>query len=196
MRKLIWTALFIFLILLQGSLWIIFPDSISFDLLIPGIYFFALLNGETAGFIAGLIVGLIQDSLTPGFFGFHMLTRCAMGYWVGMIRQKVFNDEYSSHIPIVGLFSIGIKIFAGILIMLSGLTIRFWPSFLFDTVVYTLVNMLFTAPLFFVIKRLKSWSETEEQFLNGVNAEERQKQKQEYLKQHEGLRYKREYRRD
>lgn len=196
MRKLIWIALFLFLILLQGSLWLVLPDSLSFDILIPGVYFFALVHGQTAGFFAGILVGLLQDSLTPGFFGFHMLTRSAMGYWVGMIRERVFNDKYSSHVPMVGLFSIGIKILAGILIMLFGLTIRFWPSFLLDAVIYTLMNMLLTAPLFFVVRKLKEWSETEKQFLQTVNTMEHQKQKEEYLKQHEGLRQKRDYRRD
>ena len=111
------------------------PNWLSFDLLLPAIYFFALLYGETAGFLIGLIMGLFQDCLTPGFFGFHMLTRCAIGYGIGMVQEKVFEDEQFAHLSIIGILSIGIKLFAGILVMLSSMSLRFWPSFLLDTVI-------------------------------------------------------------
>lgn len=190
MRNFIWVALFLFLLLLQGTLWLILPNWLSFDLLLPAIYFFALLYGETAGFLIGLIMGLFQDCLTPGFFGFHMLTRCAIGYGIGMVQEKVFEDEQFAHLSIIGILSIGIKLFAGILIMLSSMSLRFWPSFLLDTVIYTVINILYATPLFAIIKFLKAWTGKEEELFNAVNKDEETRLRQKYLEQHNGLRYK------
>ncbi|MCQ2362921.1 MAG: rod shape-determining protein MreD [Acidaminococcaceae bacterium] len=196
MRKLIWPALFLFFLLLQGSVWLLLPEGWNFDVLVPALYFFALMNGRVEGFLAGLGIGLLQDSLTPGFFGFHMLTRCAIGYWCGAIREQVYDDKYSDHVPVVGLFSIAIKLFAGLLIMFSSMSVRFLPYFLVDTVVYVIINMLLTVPVFFVVKYVHIWADAEEQFLQSVNKEGLDRVKKAYLKEHAGLRYKREGRLD
>lgn len=189
MRRFVWVALFLFLIVLQGSFWLLWPNCLPFDILLPAIYFFALLHGETAGFLVGLVVGLIQDSLTPGFFGFHMLTRCAIGYGIGVVRDRVFNDEYSVHIPVIGLLCIMVKFFAGILIMLSSMSLRFWPAFMLDTVGFVVMTMLLSVPMFFVMKRTKVWAEKEEELYGAVNRDERNRLRQNYRKQNEGLRF-------
>lgn len=191
MRNFIWVALFLCLLLLQGSLWLVIPNWFAFDFLLPAIYFFGLLYGETAGFLVGLIAGFFQDCLTPGFFGFHMLTRCAIGYGIGVVQEKVFKDEYSAHLTIIAVLSFAIKIFAGILIMFSSMSLRFWPSFLFDAAIYTIVNVLVAAPMFWVIKFLKSWTGKEEELYNAVNKDEGMRLRQKYQEQHKGLRYKR-----
>ena len=72
MRKIVWPALFICLFFIQGSLWLIWPQWPSFDILLPTVYFFALMHGEIAGFFAGFLIGFLQDALVPGIFGFHM----------------------------------------------------------------------------------------------------------------------------
>ncbi len=191
MRNFIWVALFLCLLLLQGSLWLVMPNWLAFDFLLPAIYFFALLYGETAGFLVGLVMGFFQDCLTPGFFGFHMLTRCAIGYGIGVVQEKVFKDEHSAHLTIIAVLSFGIKLFAGILVMFSSMSLRFWPSFLFDAVIYTIVNVLIAAPMFWLVKFLKSWTGKEEELYNAVNKDEEMRLRQKYQEQHKGLRYKR-----
>jgi len=192
MRRLIWFGVFLVLLLIQGGIWLVLPDDWSFDVLIPGLYFFALLNGEAAAFLAGLGVGLLQDSLTPGFFGFHMLTRCAIGYLCGSVGERVYSDKYSDHVSLVGLISIGVKLFAGLVMVVSRMDICFLPGFFMDTVIYAIINMLLTVPICCIVKYANKWANPEEQLLNFINSESFDKVKMEYLNQHEGLRYKRE----
>lgn len=91
MEKLIWPVLFLLCLSLQMSLsqnqWF------KFDLPLLLIYCLAMLKGAFAGGIAGFFVGLLQDLLTGGIFGFHILTRTAIGYYVGYTKEKVFKDS-------------------------------------------------------------------------------------------------------
>ena len=91
MRKLIWPVLFLLCLSLQMSL----PQNqwFKFDLPLLLIYCLAMLKGAFAGGIAGFFVGLLQDLLTGGIFGFHILTRTAIGYYVGYTKEKVFKDS-------------------------------------------------------------------------------------------------------
>ena len=193
MRKLLWPALFIFLILLQGALWLICPSWPSFDLLLPTIYFFALLYGEWIGFATGLIVGLFQDALTPNFFGFHMFTRSIIGYTIGLIKDRVFSEEYIAHIPMVGILSMIVKVLAGIILALATASVNFLPWYLLNSVGFAIANMLLTVPIFFLLKKIKHWTEAEKgELFAAVSQEERRRLLTEHKKKHLGLRQKRE----
>ena len=97
MRKLIWPVLFLLCLSLQMSL----PQNqwFKFDLPLLLIYCLAMLKGAFAGGIAGFFVGLLQDLLTGGIFGFHILTRTAIGYYVGYTKEKVFKDSIETNDP-------------------------------------------------------------------------------------------------
>ena len=86
MRKLIWPVLFLFCLSLQMSL----PQTqwFKFDLPLLLIYCYAMLRGAVAGGIAGFITGLLQDILTGGVFGFHILTRTAVGYMQAILKKR------------------------------------------------------------------------------------------------------------
>lgn len=94
MRRLIWPVLFLFLLVVQGSSSVFYAGWLSFDLPLLAVYCYALLNGEAFGAAAGLGVGFLQDAVTTGIFGFHMLTRTIMGYGVGATKEKIFKDNY------------------------------------------------------------------------------------------------------
>ena len=95
MRRLIWPVLFLLCLSLQMSL----PQNqwFKFDLPLLLIYCLAMLKGAFAGGIAGFFVGLLQDLLTGGIFGFHILTRTAIGYYVGYTKEKVFKEYLISN---------------------------------------------------------------------------------------------------
>ena len=59
-----------------------------------------------AGAAAGFITGLIQDILTGGIFGFHILTRTLIGYYVGLTKEKVFKDSMFYNIVAVGAITL------------------------------------------------------------------------------------------
>ena len=59
MRRLIWPVLFLFLMLLQGSMSVYYTGWLSCDLLLLAVYAYALLRGEKAGAVVGprVIIG-------------------------------------------------------------------------------------------------------------------------------------------
>ena len=89
MRRLIWPVLFLFLMLLQGSMSVYYTGWLSCDLLLLAVYAYAMLRGEKAGAVAGGIIGLPQDAMTVGVFGFHIFSRICVGYIVGLTKEKV-----------------------------------------------------------------------------------------------------------
>lgn len=101
MRRLIWPVLFLFLMLLQGSMSVYYTGWLSCDLLLLAVYAYGkLLRGEKAGVVGG-ITGLLQDAMTVGIFGFHILSRICVGYIVGLTKEKVFKDNYLYHMSAI-----------------------------------------------------------------------------------------------
>lgn len=101
MRRLIWPVLFLFLMLLQGSMSVYYTGWLSCDLLLLAVYAYALLRGEKAGAVVGGITGLLQDAMTVGVFGFHIFSRICVGYIVGLTKEKVFKDNYLYHMSAI-----------------------------------------------------------------------------------------------
>ena len=101
MRRLIWPVLFLFLMLLQGSMSVYYTGWLSCDLLLLAVYAYAMLRGEKAGAVVGGITGLLQDAMTVGIFGFHILSRICVGYIVGLTKEKVFKDNYLYHMSAI-----------------------------------------------------------------------------------------------
>ena len=97
MRRLIWPVLFLFLMLLQGSVSVYMTGWLSCDLLLLAIYAFAMQRGPEAGATAGGLMGFFQDALSVSTFGYYMLTRTVFGYLVGMTKEKVFKDNFLYH---------------------------------------------------------------------------------------------------
>ena len=87
MRRLIWPVLFLFLMLLQGSMSVYYTGWLSCDLLLLAVYAYALLRGEKAGAVVGGITGLLQDAMTVGIYGFHILSRLRVGYIEGRTKE-------------------------------------------------------------------------------------------------------------
>lgn len=58
-----------------------------------------------AGAVVGGITGLLQDAMTVGVFGFHILSRICVGYIVGLTKEKVFKDNYLYHMSAIATIS-------------------------------------------------------------------------------------------
>ena len=162
MRKLIWPVLFLLCLSLQMSL----PQTqwFKFDLPLLLIYCFAMLRGAFAGGIAGFLVGLLQDLLTGGIFGFHILTRTAIGYYVGYTKEKVFKDSMFYNIVAVGAITVVLRCcyFILQLIMARGFSVLLLELALQDTVAYCLGNIIFVIPLYLLTERLQKWIELDD----------------------------------
>jgi rod shape-determining protein MreD len=76
--KYLWWALFIFLaFLLQGGLSIL---AVNPNLTVLPVYFFGIRFGRTKGLLSGVLIGALQDSLTSGMLGPHMLAKGIVGF--------------------------------------------------------------------------------------------------------------------
>lgn len=163
MRRLIWPVLFLLLIVIQGSLSVFYNGWLAADLSLLAIYSYALLRGEHYGALTGVGVGLLQDAMTVGIFGFHILTRGAVGYIVGLTKDKVFKDNAKYHIMFIGLCSLIIRCCYLVLELIrSGWQGGILPLFLYDTVGYCLGNMLIVVPMVYIIKNIYLWIKKED----------------------------------
>jgi rod shape-determining protein MreD len=66
---------------------------VSPDFLLIGLMLFAMRSGAGAGAMAGFLVGLIEDSLTPARFGASALAHTLVGYFAAWGRAVFFADN-------------------------------------------------------------------------------------------------------
>lgn len=162
MRKLIWPVLFLFCLSLQMSL----PQTqwFKFDLPLLLIYCYAMLRGAVAGGIAGFVTGLLQDILTGGVFGFHILTRTAVGYYAGYTKEKVFKDSMFYNIIAVGAITLALRCCYFILqiIMAKGFSVLLFELALEEALAYCLGNIIFVIPLYLLTEKMQKWIELDD----------------------------------
>src|SRR5215216_4003323 len=66
---------------------------LSPDFLLIGLMLFAMRSGAGAGALAGFLVGLIEDTLTPARFGAAALAHTVVGYLAAWGRAVFFADN-------------------------------------------------------------------------------------------------------
>jgi rod shape-determining protein MreD len=66
---------------------------ISPDFLLLGLMLFAMRSGPGMGAVAGFLVGLIEDALTPARFGAGALAHTLVGYFAAWGRSVFFADN-------------------------------------------------------------------------------------------------------
>jgi rod shape-determining protein MreD len=66
---------------------------VSPDFLLIGLMLFAMRSGAGAGALAGFLVGLIEDTLTPARFGAAALAHTVVGYLAATGRAVFFADN-------------------------------------------------------------------------------------------------------
>jgi rod shape-determining protein MreD len=66
---------------------------VSPDFLLIALMLFAMRSGPGAGAVAGFLVGLIEDALTPARFGAGALAHTLVGYFAAWGRSVFFADN-------------------------------------------------------------------------------------------------------
>src|SRR3954463_5432598 len=66
---------------------------VSPDFLLIALMLFAMRSGPGAGAVAGFLVGLIEDTLTPARFGAGALAHTLVGYFASWGRAVFFADN-------------------------------------------------------------------------------------------------------
>jgi rod shape-determining protein MreD len=88
--------LFVLVILLVLQFYIrprLWNARVSPDFLLIALMLFAMRSGPGAGAVAGFLVGLIEDTLTPARFGAGALAHTLVGYFAAWGRAVFFADN-------------------------------------------------------------------------------------------------------
>jgi rod shape-determining protein MreD len=75
---------------LRPRLW---SARVSPDFMLIALVFFAMRAGPGAGAVAGFVVGLVNDALTPAAFGAGALAHTVVGYLAAWGRAVFFADN-------------------------------------------------------------------------------------------------------
>ena len=163
MRKLIWPVLFLLLMLIQGAASAFYTGWLAFDLPLLALYAFAMLLGERQGALVGLGVGFFQDAMTVGVFGYHMLSRCAIGFLVGLMKEKVVKDNAAFHMAVIALCSVGIRFgYWWLELIRSGGRWSIFFSYAWSSVGFIVGNMLLVVPVVILVKQVYQWIKEED----------------------------------
>jgi rod shape-determining protein MreD len=116
----------------------------SFDLVLVGVVYAALLWGPVGGMIAGTLAGLVQDSLAGSIIGVGGLAKTFVGFVAGVVgAQFVLLKPYARTI-IVAVASILHRL--GMLLMLAIIEQRWpgvpWGAMLSETLLNALAGLV------------------------------------------------------
>lgn len=163
MRKLIWPVLFLFLLLLQGALSAFFTGWLAFDLPLLALYAYAMLRGEQAGALTGALVGLLQDAMTVGVFGYHILSRAAVGYVIGLTKEKIFKDNFLYHMSAIATCTLLLRFcYWWLALLRSGGRWEIFFDYLWATMGLLVGNVLLVWPMVLVIRLVYNWIRQED----------------------------------
>ena len=163
MRKLIWPVLFLFLLIVQGAVTVFYTGWPAFDLLLVFLYVFTIINGKYWGVGAGLAIGLLQDGLTMGIFGFHMLTRATIAYVMGSIYKNIYQDRAGYHVGMLALGTLAIQgSYCFIELVLSGGQWRVLPSLIWEALGQAVGNGILVLPLLLLGYLVQQWVTSKE----------------------------------
>jgi rod shape-determining protein MreD len=90
---------------------------VSPDFLLIGLMLLAMRSGPGAGAVAGFLIGLIEDSLTPARFGAGALAHTLVGYFAAWGRAVFFADNMLVN---AGFVAVGLWVRDLIVLMTSG----------------------------------------------------------------------------
>jgi rod shape-determining protein MreD len=125
---------------------------VSPDFLLIGLMLFAMRSGPGAGALAGFLVGLIEDTLTPARFGAGALAHTLVGYFAAWSRAVFFADNMvvNAAFVAVGLW------FRDLVVLVTSGTEH--PQLLTELTLYSPLQALTTAAFaLLVLVTFRSW---------------------------------------
>jgi rod shape-determining protein MreD len=112
---------------------------VSPDFLLIGLMLFAMRSGPGAGAVAGFLIGLIEDALTPARFGAGALAHTLVGYFAAWGRSVFFADNALVN---AGFVAVGLWFRDLIVLVTSGTE---HPSLFTELLIYSPLQALTTA---------------------------------------------------
>ena len=109
-----WLIFTLFLFTLENHWGLFFNTTQSPDLLLLFLLLYALDQGERRGAWYGLGIGALLDIVTFSYFGWHMVSRAALGYLVGRNRMNMFADRLPTYLILTGLVTLLLQVARGL----------------------------------------------------------------------------------
>jgi rod shape-determining protein MreD len=125
---------------------------VSPDFLLIGLMLFAMRSGPGAGAVAGFLIGLIEDALTPARFGAGALAHTLVGYFAAWGRSVFFADNALVN---AGFVAVGLWFRDLIILVTSGTQ---HPSLFTELMIYSPLQALTTAGFaFLLLVTFRAW---------------------------------------
>lgn len=124
------------------------------DLILIILSFHAHTRGVQRGQIAGFVVGLVEDSLSASPFGFFALVRMSHGGILGFTKGSVSGDAIFSPMILVGVAVIVRTVATFLITALFSIEGLFDLVFSVTTLIELVLTLLFSSPIFFVLRVL------------------------------------------
>lgn len=150
-----WLLFTLFLFTLENHWFLFFNTTQSPDLLLLFLLLYALDQGERRGAWYGLGIGALLDIVTFSYFGWHMVSRAALGYLVGRNRMNMFADRLPTYLILIGLVTLLLQVARGLFLCVAlGRWLPLLP-FVFLTLKSLAWNLVAAPVMWFLYHKLK-----------------------------------------
>ena len=127
------------------------------DLALIWVVFCAVHYSRTVGFGSGIVIGILQDSLSGGLLGVNTLSKSFIGFFFSALKDKFFVEGV---LPISFFLAIS-SLFDGLIFYLSMNTVlegKITTSFLYQSLpIYSFYNAVVGPVIFLVLNRTNNW---------------------------------------
>jgi rod shape-determining protein MreD len=131
------------------------------DFLLVSLVALALLRGSVPGAVGGFFAGLIVDTASLGTLGLTALVLTVAGYWIGRYGETTGRDR--AHAPFLSVAVVTVLYEVGLLVVHFVLGESAPAGAVVRSLVPAIVlNLILTAPLYALARRLLRPSEREE----------------------------------
>ncbi len=121
------------------------------------VIFCAVNYSRTIGIGSGIVMGILQDSLSGGLLGVNTLSKSFIGFFFSALKDKFFVEGV---LPISFFLAIS-SLFDGLVFYLSMNTVlegEIAPSFLYQSLpIYSLYNAVVGPIAFLVLNKTNKW---------------------------------------
>ncbi|GAI02568.1 unnamed protein product [marine sediment metagenome] len=125
------------------------------DLLLIVVVVFSLLKGAKEGIISGFASGLLQDIFSTGLLGINALAKTVIGFFCGIIKEKIFYEHILFIIPLITFIASFIQNIL-ILLLLRAFGIEYGLAWSLKQIAFpeALYSSLLSPFIFLVINKL------------------------------------------
>jgi rod shape-determining protein MreD len=144
----------------------VIPDLVLIWVVYCGVY-----CSRTMGIGSGIVMGILQDSLSGGLLGLNTLSKSLIGFFFAALKGKFFVEGV---VP-VAFFLVVSSLFDGLVFYFSMNTVlkgEVASSFLYQSLpAYSIYNGLVGSMLFLLFNQFNNWlkSKISDPYMNQVN---------------------------